>query len=95
MSLIYIGEYRIRLRRIVWFHDGIYRIYDPRGNFVRHGSFRRWEVSFDRGPVMGDASSRSFTLALIVALCRTYWRAFARGARDYRAACRRAWADRP
>ncbi len=56
--IFYRGDYRLRLRRAVWFHTGI--------------RTRTWEITFDRGPAFHCAAHPSFTLALIRAIIGTY-----------------------
>lgn len=71
--MIYRGDYRLRLHRVMCFSDGIRRVITARGEFVGHEQLYCWEVGFSRGPYNGDGRSRSFTVAFVSALWRG-WR---------------------
>lgn len=76
MSMFYRGDHRLRLRRAIWFHDGIRPAFDPRGNFVRYDAVRRWEVTFDRGERSATAINKSFTWAVVRSILLVYREVF-------------------
>lgn len=65
----YRGDFRLRLRRITWFHDGL---------TPDHRQLRRWEVSWDRGIDIYTSGSRSFTWAVLKSLAGIYRRSWER-----------------
>lgn len=71
-TLVYRGDYSLRLVRAIWFSDGIRPVFNPRGEFVEHEQLRRWEVSIQRGPILRAAGSRSFSRAVFKAICLVY-----------------------
>lgn len=66
-TFIFRGSNRLRLRKASWF-------YMPVGA-LRFGG-RRWEVTFDRGPVWYTAGGRSFSWSVLRAVAGVYWRSW-------------------
>jgi hypothetical protein len=83
MTLIYRGDYRLRLCRIMRFPQGIRRVVNARGEFIRYDQLHVYECSMERGPVLRSWRSPSLIRSVIGAAALIYRERFFPGW-DYR-----------
>ena len=72
MSFVYLGDYRLRLCRIMRFPGGVRRAVNARGEFIRHEQLHVYECSVERGMVLRSWRSRSLVCSVIGAAMLVY-----------------------